>query len=89
MCLRHMMEPALPKEGACLRYMMHRNRRKEGLCLRYLMAAASAADPEMHQGVLFRIHSTLDRRWHRVVPGRGGADIGVPLNYSKIPLKYH
>ena len=21
-------------------------------------------------------------QWHRVVPGRGGADIGVPLNYS-------
>ena len=32
--------------------------------------------------------------WCRVgvVPGRGGADIGVPLNYSatiEIPLKYH
>ena len=29
-------------------------------------------------------------QWHRVVPGRGGADIGVPLNYSttiEIPLK--
>ena len=29
---------------------------------------------------------------HRVVPGRGGADIEVPLNYSstiEIPLKYH
>ena len=28
----------------------------------------------------------------RVVPGRGGADIGVPLNYSsniEIPLKYN
>ena len=28
--------------------------------------------------------------WDRVVPGRGGADIGVPLNYSTtiaIPLK--
>ena len=28
--------------------------------------------------------------WDRVVPGRGGADIGVPLNYSttiEIPLK--
>ena len=27
-----------------------------------------------------------------VVPGRGGADIGLPLNYStsiEIPLKYH
>ena len=22
-------------------------------------------------------------QWHRVVPGRGGADIGVPLNYSQ------
>ena len=21
-------------------------------------------------------------QWQRVVPGRGGADIGVPLNYS-------
>ena len=31
-------------------------------------------------------------QWHGVVPGRGGADIGVPLNYSttiEIPLKYH
>ena len=29
-------------------------------------------------------------QWDRVVPGRGGADIGVPLNYSttiEIPLK--
>ena len=28
--------------------------------------------------------------WDRVVPGGGGADIGVPLNYSttiEIPLK--
>ena len=28
--------------------------------------------------------------WDRVVPGRGGADIGVPLNYCttiEIPLK--
>ena len=29
------------------------------------MAAASAADPEMHQGVLSRIHNTLDRRCFR------------------------
>ena len=31
-------------------------------------------------------------QWHRLVPGRGGADIGVPLNYSATiekPLKYH
>ena len=25
----------------------------------------------------------------RVVPGRGGADIGEPLNYSILPLQYH
>ena len=52
-CLRDMLEPKLPKEGACLclRYMMepkspkggclrcimNRNNQQEGLCVRYVM----------------------------------------------------